>query len=756
MTTETKKTLANTPFADVLAHYESAPTDAPGQLSRRKFAQMLGLPALLASGAVLYGCGGGTSDTPPASGPAPTPNPTPTPDPVPDVAAGPMTRAVFVAMVSTYFNWIHSSEYIDPYKAVQPTFVDVAIGVTPYAKEIETALEEGVVSNVRGNFFPTQPMTREDAADALVKAFNIPVSSTNALAGVSDASSISANRRASVNALVAGGHIAASADTKFLPQQTITGLEAKAIMASLTSKLVAPPQVMCKPGTTAPRRYIRISTPTDGATIYYTFTFDGSEPADPTTAGAVYDFTVDGVLQFVNPQNSTTDTRLYRLKTVAKKNGLATTQVREFVWNIVRPQVGVFQAKLMHPGTPTTPTVWKINNPAEYFQAFVFYIEGSTRGMVFDAGEYSYTKANLKTFIDTLATKPYDIIVGHNHPDHAEQIYNFTNAGITLYASAIEKAAFMASNRNDFKSAGTAAVAADDGKVFNLGNVQGTVFIQPGHTNGTCTFLINQTGWVFGSDMWACNRAYTADTTQYQSVKVDLFLSLTQQLISNYQRSSTGGEIVEVSNAHQETPVGMEGVNNFVKCFQQIIDQGNSVCKPSIRGGSKGGDRMSMVGDMWRDKNWMAIGPIGKFAAAVDYLTKPTAAYPCAATIDYNTADGFKKYSVLGNVEFTGGTLVGVNVYWAAPANGTPNTLPNKFDPWTTAYTVNVPTGTTTLQIKPTALSNKITSMKVNGATIAQGATATVAVSAGSTITVDVVSPDGSATSSYKFTVAVV
>ena len=29
-------------------------------------------------------------------------------------------------------------------------------------------------------------------------------------------------------------------------------------------------------------------------------------------------------------------------------------------------------------------------------------------------GEYGYQKANLKAFIDTIATKPYDIIVGHN------------------------------------------------------------------------------------------------------------------------------------------------------------------------------------------------------------------------------------------------------------------------------------------------------------------------------------------------------
>ncbi len=711
-----------------------------GKMSRRLFAQLLGMPAALASTVALSGCGGGGGDNGAALGSGSTA----------------ISRAGFVATISDYFDWVHSSEYNDQYKAVQPTFTDVVFGTTPLAKQIETALEEGIISGAGGSFGPARSITREDAADIYVKAFKIPAVSTNALTAFTDAASISASKLASVNAMVAAGYLKGTSATLFSPAGTLSVDEAKAILASITSTRVAPPQVMCKAGTAAPRRYVRISTPTDGAKIYYTVTFDGKEPADPTPASALYDFTADGVLQFVNPLTSTTDSRFYRLKAVAIKDGLVSSVVREFTWNIVRPNVGQFQAKLMHPGTATTPTVWKINNPAEYYQAFVFYVEGTTRGMVFDAGEYDYQKANLKTFIDTLATKPYDIIVGHNHPDHAEQIYNFTSAGITLYASGIEKAAFMASSRADFKAAGTAAVALTDGQVFNLGNVQGTAYIQPGHTNGTVTFIINQPGWVLGSDMWGCNRPHTADTTQYQSVKVDLFLSLTQQLIANYQKSSTSGVIVEVTNAHQETSVGMDCINNFVKCFQQIIDQGNSVTKPSIRGGTKGGDRMSIVGDMWRDKNWMAIGPIGKYAAAVDYLSAPTTAFPTAVSVNYNSADGYKKYSVLSNVQFTGGTLVGVNVYWAAPANGTPNTLPNKFDPWTYVYTVNVPAGTSSIVIKPTAMSNKISSMKVNGTALAQGNSTSVAVAAGSTITVEVVSPDGSSTSTYTFKVAVV
>ena len=731
---------------DATASSGDAPPDS--RISRRLFGQLLGMPALLASatgGVVLAGCGG--SDDAPA--PA-------------DPDAAPLDRAAFVATISDYFDWVHSSEYHDPYKTVQQTFVDVTLGVTPLARQIETALEESIISNALGRFHPEQPMSREEAAEIYVRAFKLPASSSDALAAFTDAASISAGRRASVNALVGAGYMKGTSATLFAPAAAITAGEAKAALAAITSQQVAPPQVMCKPGTTAPRRYVRISTPTPDAKLYYSYTFDGSEPPDPTSGGIEYDFTEHGVLQFVNPLTSTTDSRLYRLKAVAKKDGMKTSAVQEFVWNIVRPNAGAFQAKLIHPGSAASPRVWKINNPAEFFQAFVFYIEGSERGLVFDAGEYGYQKANLKTFIDTLATKPYDLLVGHNHPDHAEQIFNFTSAGVTLYVSEIEKAAISASSRADFKAAGAAAVAIADGQVLNLGNVQLTAWTQPGHTHGLMTVIVNQTGWVYCSDMFCVNRAYTADTTQYNLLKVDLFLSLAQQLVANYQKSSTSGLITQVTNAHQEVPVGMEGVNNFLKCFQQLIDRGDAATAPSIRGGRVGNptspntrnSRMSMVGDMWRDKNWMAVGnPLGSgLDRPVDYFSAPTTAYPSGVAVDYNTADGYKQYAVLSNLEVSGGTLVGVDVYWAPPTNGVPNKVSNKFDPWTTGYTVRLPAGATSIVIKPTAMSNNVRSMRVGGVSVAQGASISVPVAVGGMVFIQVVSPDGTAISSYALT----
>jgi hypothetical protein len=255
-------------------------------------------------------------------------------------------------------------------------------------------------------------------------------------------------------------------------------------------------------------------------------------------------------------------------------------------------------------------------------------------------------------------------------------------------------------------------------------------------------------GWIFSTDMLACNRPYTADITNYAGIKMDLFVSMNQQLVSNFRKN--GGKITEVYNAHQEVPVTYEGLRNFQETAQQLIDRGDSASTPAIRGGNQ---RMSIVGDMWRDKNWMAIWPGGLYGEPVSYLSKPTTAYPIKTTIDYTVTDGYKKYALLSNIDITGGDLVGVDISWAPPANGVANVLHNKFDPWTTDYTIKVPSTSKQIVISPTAMSNKVKSMTLNGASITQGSSHSIAVAAGKKISIAITAPDGVTTSTYTFTV---
>ncbi len=658
-----------------------------------------------------------------------------------------LSRAEFVAMISDFFHWVHWSEYKDYAKAVPRQFSDVR-STHRYAKQIECALEENIISpDEDDSFHPDRPITRQDGAAVLALAFGISTPSTDSLSAFADSSAVSAAARNGLNALVGAGYLQGATARELKPAAAMTRSEAREILKKITTSLVAPVQVMPKSGTTSYRRYVNMTCPTPGATIYYTYTDDRTEPANPMTAGKIYD-PANGFLLFDNPNGAKTDTKYWTLKAAAIKDGMAASAVRTFVYFITRPQAAPFEARLVHAPTPSSPAVWDIMNPADYNRPHVYYIEGTTRGVVMDAGQYPAGRGNLKSFIDGLAAKPYDVVLGHNNPDHVEQIGNFVAGGVRLFMTPQDKGSVATSRRADLAAAAAASVPIRDGDVLDLGNVQLTAYQAPGHSNGLVILQDKKNGWIFGSDMFGCNRPATVDITNYSGVKMDLFLSLVQQLYSNLRKN--GGRIEEVYNAHNEVPVGYVGIKNFEETIQQLIDVGDRATVPSMRGGRQ---RTSVVGDMWRDKNWIAIWVGGAWGGPVNYLTAANPNYKCNNTVDYNATDGIKKYSVLSNVEIVGGDLVGVDLTWAPPSNGVPNTLPNKFDPWTYAYDVIVPADKRSIIITPTAMSRKVTRLKVNGTIIKPGMGRTVAVEDGTRIRVDVLAPDGATFSNYVFTV---
>lgn len=68
-----------------------------------------------------------------------------------------------------------------------------------------------------------------------------------------------------------------------------------------------------------------------------------------------------------------------------------------------------------------------IYNQAKASERWLFYIEGSTGGIIFDMLQTTYTGTDgsyqgMKPFVDQIATKNYVAVLGHNHPDHAAQI----------------------------------------------------------------------------------------------------------------------------------------------------------------------------------------------------------------------------------------------------------------------------------------------------------------------------------------------
>ena len=340
---------------------------AGGLLSRRGFGQLLGMQAAVVSVAALPAAVAVAADGSgmPAAG-AGAANATAANT---DKA---LSRGAFVAPIVDHFDWVHSSQYVDSYKPVQPTFADVTLGVTPFARQIEIALEEGLVSNAEGFFHPDRPMTDGEAVDICTRAF-----------GVAPA-------------------------TRGAPAAPLSAAAAQAMLRGLVSPW--PRRLRSCPSPAAPRhaatcasrrrRRARPSATRSHPTA-------ASPPIRAAPPGLVYDFIADGVLKLVNPPNSTTDYRLYRMKAVALKAGLATSAVREFTWNIVRPRSGEFQAKLVAPARPPRPGCGRSTTRRKSCSP-MSTTSRARRGDCVRRGEYSYKSANLKAFVDTLATRPYD------------------------------------------------------------------------------------------------------------------------------------------------------------------------------------------------------------------------------------------------------------------------------------------------------------------------------------------------------------
>ena len=665
------------------------------------------------------------------------------------------TRAEFVARIADYFAWPHPTEYNDIWKAPLKQFKDVKT-TDAYGKQIENAYEQGLIGpDAAGNFNPGAAVTRQEAAVIFAKAFKVPASTKDALAAFSDKSAIDAAAKESVNALVAAGFMSGPTANSFKPKSPMGEAEATAIFGKITGAVVSPVQALPMQNASAPRRYIKLTCPTPGAVIHYTT--DGSTP---TASSEVYTVATKG---HINEMLSTAQLpeRNVTYKAIAMKDGMATSPVQTFTWRLYRPVAADFQHLLVQPKTATSPAVYRICNDSESVRAMAWYIEGQERGLVFDALQTPATVANLKSYIDkNIATKPNFLVIGHEHGDHDMQGPNFLNAGVDVYMnkrgwSAVGAASgpFPAVFPNPADQAKIKNV--DEGDVFKLGGCDLYVYALPGHANGNIILQDKANGLIFASDIYGCTRAGSADNVNVSGVSVDLLLSLAQQTYSNYKKG--GGKTTKLFTGHDETPLADRNLLLFEAALQQVVDKGDAGCSPTLRGNNDApNSRTTMIGDMWKDgTNWISLKLAGKMGDATKYLT--------SSPVDYNGKDGYLKYSVLSNLEVEGGKLVGTTVSWqAAPApfawaGGTETvtySLPDKFDPWTYSYVIEVPKATETITITPTAMSSRIKAMTLNGKATASKSGVAVKATAGSTVTIVVVAPDGVTTSTYSFMIA--
>lgn len=148
----------------------------------------------------------------------------------------------------------------------------------------------------------------------------------------------------------------------------------------------------------------------------------------------------------------------------------------------------------------------------------IYYLEGDTRGLLIDTG---IGASDLRAFVGTLATKPYDVVLTHGHLDHIGAIELFGSIYVhpldvhLIETTTDENRMDFMRNMNEMSEGRTpnqdpseicrigknpTFLDVGEGDVFHLGGRDVEVFCTPGHTEGSICLHDRKTNILFVGD----------------------------------------------------------------------------------------------------------------------------------------------------------------------------------------------------------------------------------------------------------------
>ncbi|NOV01022.1 S-layer homology domain-containing protein [Paenibacillus planticolens] len=139
-----------------------------------------------------------------------------------------ISRSEFVSLVSRVFGYTDRANR---------SFPDVKVGAW-YADDVSKAVEAGIVSgDDQGNFRPEAPISRQEAAVILSRAFDLKAKDSKISDRFTDAGLIASWSKEAVNALLEGGFVSGRENGAFDPQADITRAEFVKMIDAIVGEL---------------------------------------------------------------------------------------------------------------------------------------------------------------------------------------------------------------------------------------------------------------------------------------------------------------------------------------------------------------------------------------------------------------------------------------------------------------------------------------------------------------------------------------
>ncbi|HHW31822.1 MAG TPA: S-layer homology domain-containing protein [Clostridiaceae bacterium] len=139
-----------------------------------------------------------------------------------------INRAEFTALIARIFNYIKLSDKM---------FSDVDDNAW-FAETVSKSIAAGIIiGDDTGLFRPYDPITRQEAAVILYRAFDLKVENKNAADKFADASSIASWSKDAVSALVEKGYIKGRPDNTYAPADNLTRAEAVKMIDGIAGNL---------------------------------------------------------------------------------------------------------------------------------------------------------------------------------------------------------------------------------------------------------------------------------------------------------------------------------------------------------------------------------------------------------------------------------------------------------------------------------------------------------------------------------------